>query len=211
VCAIPTRASDDGAGPVLIAIPPQGVYLDSGRLEQDETGAMVLRDAVVRGTAPGSDGQAARLEFTYLGPSKEAAPLASGELRRQVGLKLRARDGCNVLYVMWRLAPASGLHVQVKFNPGLSLHRECRDGGYATVAPQWQGAVPTVAAGQRHSLEARVDGRSLRVGVDGALAWEGRLPDEVLSMEGPAGLRTDNGQFQIVLWASSRAGPGGQP
>ena len=30
------------------------------------------------------------------------------DARRQVGLKLRARDGCNVVYVMWRIEPKAG-------------------------------------------------------------------------------------------------------
>ena len=45
---------------------------------------------------------AAEARFTYLGSTGNEAPLASGEMRRQFGLKLRAQDACNLVYAMWR-------------------------------------------------------------------------------------------------------------
>src|SRR5262249_42847765 len=56
----------------------------------------------MRAVAPDSDGNAAELRFVYQGPTSETTALASGEVRRQLGLKLRAQNGCNLLYVMWR-------------------------------------------------------------------------------------------------------------
>ena len=41
-----------------------------------------------------------------------------GELRRQFGLKLRAQDACNLVYVMWRIEPASKLVVSIKCRTG---------------------------------------------------------------------------------------------
>ena len=38
----------------------------------------------------------AEVRFTYLGGTPNEAPLASGEMRRQFGLKLRAQDACNL-------------------------------------------------------------------------------------------------------------------
>jgi hypothetical protein len=51
----------------------------------------------------------AQLRFTYLGSTPNEAPLASGEMRRQLGLKLRAQDACNLVYAMWRIEPESKL------------------------------------------------------------------------------------------------------
>ena len=47
--------------------------------------------------------QIAEVHFKYLGPSQDSRPLASGDLRRQIGLKLRAQDSCNLIYAMWRI------------------------------------------------------------------------------------------------------------
>ena len=60
----------------------------------------------------------AEVRFTYLGSTGNEAPLASGEMRRQFGLKLRAQDACNLVYAMWRIEPESKLVVSVKSNPG---------------------------------------------------------------------------------------------
>ena len=52
----------------------------------------------------------AEVRFTYLGSTENEAPLASGEMRRQFGLKLRAQDACNLVYAMWRIEPESKLN-----------------------------------------------------------------------------------------------------
>src|SRR5258708_2670910 len=45
--------------------------------------------AVVRAATETGADQAAEIRFRYLGPTQTSKPLASGELRRQIGLKLR--------------------------------------------------------------------------------------------------------------------------
>ena len=60
--------------------------------------------AVVRHTTPPS----ASVAFTYRGPSRETKALGSGAVRRQIGLKLRAENGCNLVYAVWRIAPKVG-------------------------------------------------------------------------------------------------------
>lgn len=196
----PVRAE---AGAAMAVVAPSRLKLESGRVEAVVGEAFSVRDAVVRALAVGTRGDAARIDFTYLGPSRGEAPLASGELRRQIGLKLQARDGCNLVYVMWRLAPDQGIRVQLKSNPGDSSHRQCRDGGYQPGTPDWTRPVPPVQVGERRSLEARLDGLALRVLADGALAWEGLLPDAAGSLGGPAGFRSDNGAFEVVFRAAS--------
>src|SRR5579871_2250732 len=49
--------------------------------------------------------QAVEMKFLYLGATSGEKPLASGEMRRQLGLKLRSQDPCNLVYVMWRIEP----------------------------------------------------------------------------------------------------------
>lgn len=163
-------------------------------------GVLTLHAPTIRAVVPGS-GSAARLDFTYLGPTKETAPLASGELRRQIGLKLRARDTCNVIYVMWHIAPSSGIVVEAKLNPSARSHLECKDRGYLRVRPARDEAVAPVREGERRSLAAVLEGRTLRVFTDGSLTWEGIMPRDAEHLDGPVGIRSDNGAFDAELWS----------
>ncbi|HEX9103125.1 MAG TPA: hypothetical protein VF997_13025, partial [Polyangia bacterium] len=43
------------------------------------------------------------------------------------------------------------------------------------------------------------DGRTLRVWLDRALAWEGDVGDEALALRGPAGVRSDNLALELEL------------
>lgn len=192
----------------LTLVPPSDLHAESGTVSA-RGNQLALRQPMFRAVVPGS-GNAVRLDFTYLGPSQGSAPLASGELRRQIGVKLRARDTCNVVYVMWHIAPTSGIFVETKLNPQARTHVECRDRGYARVRPIREASVAPIRAGKGRSLSAVLDGRVLRVLVDGSLAWEGLLPEEVLGMRGPAGLRSDNGEFDVELWADPTAPAAGR-
>jgi hypothetical protein len=156
---------------------------------------MEVADPAMRAVALGTGGDAAELEFIYEGPSAEDAPLASGELRRQIGLKLRAADTCNVVYVMWHIMPTPTLAVSVKRNPGMTEHTECRDGGYRTIKASREEPVPEIHEGETHRLRATLDGDTLHVVVDGRQAWEGNVGEDALTFDGPIGIRTDNGRF----------------
>jgi hypothetical protein len=96
-------------------------------------GRLLIESPKFRAVSARSTDAAAQLRFDYLGPTAESAALGSGRVRRQIGLKLRAQDGCNLVYVMWRIEPVSELSVQVKRNPGLRAFAECRNGGYRNV------------------------------------------------------------------------------
>ncbi|MET0403745.1 MAG: hypothetical protein ABW123_15145 [Cystobacter sp.] len=156
----------------------------------------------VRAPAPPGGPRVVELRFTYRGPTPQQRPLLSGESRRQVGLKLRARDGCNVVYVMWRLEPKPGLVVSVKSNPEQHRSVDCGNGGYETVKPAVSQPVPPLQPGDRHTLGARLEGARLTVRADGESVWEGELPAEALAFDGPAGLRADNGRFDVELRAT---------
>lgn len=152
---------------------------------------------------PGSDGRAARVHFTYGGASESTAEFASGKFRSQIGLKLRARDSCNLLYVMWRVEPEQRIVVSKKANPGDNIHAKCGNQGYQDVAPTSITNPPLVQPGEAHVLGAYLEKSELYVFVDDKLVWKGDVGE--LGFDGPAGLRTDNGVFtQVSVYAAKR-------
>ena len=160
-----------------------------------------------RAVAPGHLGDAAAVKVAVHGASSEARALASGQLRRQLGLKLRAQDGCNVVYVMWRLDPKPALSVSVKHNAGARTAKECGNGGYIKIKPAWSGVLPSLDDGAPHVLRAEIHGKELDAWIDDKLAWQGGLPPEGRELAGPAGLRSDNLAFDLLaLQVDARAG-----
>ncbi len=157
-----------------------------------------IGEPTVRAFALGTSGDAVQLTFRYGGASSADRALESGELRRQVGLKLRAQNSCNVVYVMWRIAPKPGLAVQVKYNPGKARHEECGTEGYIKVKPIVASPIPELDVGSTHTIRAEIRGDELHAWIDGQLAWQGRLPDEARDIAGPAGLRTDNVRLEAL-------------
>lgn len=151
----------------------------------------------------------AELRFTYMGPTAETTELGSGRVRRQIGLKLRAQNGCNLVYAMWRLEPKNEIAVQVKRNPGQSTFAECKNGGYRNVQPSRSAPVPAVPEGSSHVLRAEMHGTGLSVWADGALVWQGDVGGDVLDLDGPVGLRTDNGRFALAFTAGSGSAAAG--
>jgi hypothetical protein len=184
-----TRAKSDLA--------PYGAWrITAGKLEPGPDGTLLIREGSVRAELQ-HNADAATLEFAYVGPTTHPERFASGELRRQIGLKLRAQDTCNVVYVMWHIDPAPGIEVAVKHNPGLHVHPACRDHGYTFVAPERSTPVAPIQPNTWHSLSAQLRGRSLDVSADGVLAWRGALPSAAFAFDGPIGLRSDNGRFRL--------------
>jgi hypothetical protein len=167
--------------------------LSDGRLAIDTPSS---RAVVLVSTA-----QDAEIRFRYRGPSRASKPLASGEMRRQVGLKLRAQDSCNLVYAMWHIEPDSRIAVSVKRNPGKHTHEECGAKGYVNIKPQMSTSVPKVVAGDTHRLRAELQGTRLRVLADGTLVWEGLIESTLLDFDGPVGFRTDNARFEFTYLA----------
>ena len=165
-----------------------------------------IADATMRGYVPESRGDAAQLTFTYRGESGDTRALASGDVRRQLGLKLRAQDSCNVVYVMWRLDPRPKLDVSIKSNPGKAAHEQCGADGYTKVRSRSSSsAPPAYEFGATHTLRAEIVGDDIYAWVDGRLAFEGRLPEAARTIRGPAGVRSDNVAFDLVELAVPRA------
>lgn len=139
----------------------------------------------------------AEIRFTYLGPSQGSKPLASGEMRRQIGLKLRAQDQCNLLYVMWHIEPDTKFGVSIKRNPGQNTHEQCDAHGYVTIRPRVSTTLPRVLPGESHTLRAELTGEDLTLTADGKIVWQGSIGDGMTGIDGPVGLRTDNARFEL--------------
>jgi hypothetical protein len=172
----------------------------SGVVTESRTGIYTTRSPGMRasfGQEPRTD---VEIRFVYGGPSSSEQPLASGELRRQIGLRLRARNTCNLVYVMWHIEPSQRIEVSVKTNPRQSTHTECGDHGYSFIPPTWSCAGKgVVRVGEQHSLRATIRGNELGVSLDGRLCWAGVLPPVAFSFDGPAGVRSDNGSFEFTF------------
>ncbi|MBX3159001.1 MAG: hypothetical protein KF773_23745 [Deltaproteobacteria bacterium] len=159
-----------------------------------------IGDPTVRAVVRGSSGDAASLTFKYLGDSDTTRELASGQARRQLGLKLRAEDGCNLVYVMWRLDPRPALEVSVKRNPGMTTHRQCGAAGYTKVRGETALAVPALEKGGTHTLRAEITDHRLAAWIDDRLVWRGDLPGGARELRGVAGLRSDNVAYELVAF-----------
>jgi hypothetical protein len=162
-----------------------------GRVDTSE-GRLLIDVPEMRAVLRKPTTQSIEVHFTYLGPTQNASKLASGEVRRQFGVKLKAQDPCNLVYVMWRDTPQPTLAVSMKYNPGMRSSSQCRDGGYRTLTPAKWGRLPALQPGSSHILRADIDKQDLHASVDGELMWEGSVPPEAMSFNGPVGLRSDN-------------------
>jgi hypothetical protein len=141
----------------------------------------------------------AEVRFTYRGSTANETPLASGEMRRQIGLKLRAQDACNLVYVMWRIEPEAKLVVSVKSNPGQHTSAQCTNHGYQNIKPRHVSPLPTLSVGETHTLRAEMNGDEMKVFADRSLVWEGAVGQEALAFDGPIGIRSDNAAFEMDL------------
>jgi hypothetical protein len=183
-------------------IPHDALCVTSGAIAPGAAGRFSVDAPTFRAVSSLPSDTRAQLAFTYLGPTTQTRALGSGDIRRQLGLKLRAQNACNLLYVMWRLEPEAKIAVQTKSNPGQRTSRECGNRGYATVKGRSLGPLPAVTPGSSHVLRADVDGDRLTVLADGTPVWQGTLPAEALAFDGPVGVRTDNVRLDAELLAS---------
>jgi hypothetical protein len=195
----------------LVPISRAHLCITKGAIEETKNSRLEVTVPEMRAVVAYPTEQIAEARFTYLGHTSKDKPLASGELRRQFGLKLRAQNGCNLVYVMWRIEPKSELSVLYKSNPGMSTSADCGTHGYHTLKPTRDLTVPRLKEGENHTLHAAISGNKLQVSIDGKVVWEGLLAREALAADGPVGVRTDNGRFKFELLASPAAGHGENP
>ena len=199
---VPVRVTEFGpaAAKRLSPIALERLVQTKGELQPAAQGRFLVNVPKMRAVATSGDSEEAILRFRYLGPTDEQSTLKSGASKQQLGLKLRAENGCNLVYAMWRFAPKPGIQVLVKRNPGMTMHAECENNGYTTVAATQIAAAPAVAAdGSEHKLRALWQGNRLAVFADGVSVWEGELPQEAMSLAGPVGIRSDNVRFEGAL------------
>lgn len=175
---------------------------DAGlRVEEPEVRA-VLTPATARAGA-------AMLRYTYRGPVAGPVPSDSGPPLFQIGLKLLAANGCNVLYVMRTVGAKPALVVKAKRNPGQDRSDDCGAEGYTTVARR---PLPELAVGGTETFAARLEpaagGASvLTVSVDGSTSLAVRVEAALLAgLDGPPGFRTDNGVYDFIFRTGKRRG-----
>jgi hypothetical protein len=197
-----TGCAGTGAGtPVDAPASLANLCVTDGRVEDAGNGRMRVSTPKMRAYLNGGTSDAAALRFTYLGPTAALQPLASGTLRVQFGLKLRAQDPCNLVYVMWRVEPESRLAVSVKSNPAQHLSSGCGNHGYLDLKPDFSAALPALRGADSHELSAAVQADELEVYADGRLVWHGMLGPIAAPLKGPAGVRSDNARLQFTLSA----------
>jgi hypothetical protein len=166
--------------------------VSDGKIEQASGGRLMVSSKEMRATLKSSSPQKVAIHFTYLGPTREVSHLGNGEVRHQFGIKLKAQDACNLVYVMWNF-DTQKIAVSVKLNPGQRTHEECLDHGYINdIKPRVKAAPPTLRVDEPHSVSAELKDQELAVKADDALVWLGTLPPVVVKFRGPVGMRSDN-------------------
>lgn len=198
--AISSLASTGGS---LLPVTRQQLCVTTGTVTAGEHGALLVEVPEMRAVVASGPARTVEARLRYLGPTKDVKRLASGELRRQLGFKMRAANTCNVVYVMWHIEPDSRLAVSVKSNPGMTTHVQCDAHGYRNLKPSRQSPVPILRPGEWHRLRAHLAGEELSVSLDGHAVWQGRIGAEGMAFDGPVGLRSDNGRFELELFQSA--------
>jgi hypothetical protein len=199
--AVPAIADDAAVSPSG-RVARGSLCVTNGVVSPLPDGWLAVETASSRGVVRGSDGQTAEIRFRYLGPTADSKPLASGELRRQIGIKLHAQDTCNLLYVMWHIEPDSKIGVSIKHNPTQHTHAQCHANGYTTLRPNTSVAMPRILRNEAHTLRAELRGTELIVLADGRRAWVGTVGGGLAGIDGPVGFRTDNARFEFEYFAN---------
>jgi hypothetical protein len=188
------------------SVPHRNLCVTEGAIEQASGNRMSVNVPKMRAFVTVATAQDVEARFTYLGKTAGEEPLGSGEMRRQFGLKLRARDACNLVYAMWRIEPETKLVVSVKSNPGQHTSLECANRGYRNIQPVHSRPVPVLHPGVTHTLRAELNEAEMRVYADNQLVWEGNVTSEAGRLEGPVGIRSDNAKLEIELRAGQSSG-----
>src|SRR6266849_5583210 len=165
-CSVAQSASPETSASALRRIDRGELCVTNGAVLVLPDGRLAVDTPSSRAVVRVATAQSAEIRFRYLGPSEGSKPLASGELRRQIGLKLRAQDTCNLLYAMWHIEPDSRIAVSVKRNPGKRTHEECGAHGYVNIKPRTSLAQPKILPGESHTLHADLKGDDLTLVAD---------------------------------------------
>jgi len=193
-------------------VPLAHLQVTSGAITTLRSGLLQSRSPQMRAVEQDSGRHAhwARLQFRYRQPSDGTSSLGSGAVRRQIGLKLLASDPCNLVYVMWWEYPVHQIAISIKRNPGQTTSSQCGNRGYTDVAKIPLSTPPSVRDHRAHVLEAHTrrtpDGTlALTVLADGTTIYDERIPGGLAAdLDGPIGIRSDNGRYIFALNAGHR-------
>jgi len=189
-----------------MTLPRESLCVTEGAIEQGPKAALRVNDPKVRAYANRWTAQSIEMHFKYAGPTAQESRLGSGAIRRQFGLKLKAQDPCNLVYVMWRIEPKSEIVVSIKRNSGQTRSSECGNSGYQNIKPTQASSPPQLRPGDTHDFSAQLNGQALRVTLDGDAVWEGNIGREANDLRGPVGIRTDNVRLAFDLAAGAFVG-----
>ena len=192
------------AVPIATAqVQPSDFDVPDGKIEKAAEDRLMVSTKEMRATLKFQTSQKVTVKFTYLGPTKEVSRLGNGEVRSQFGIKLRAQDTCNIVYIMWHFSPDQKIAVSVKRNPGKRTHEDCLDNGYINnIKPRVSAPPPPVHPDQPHTFSASMSGSNLTVTADNRVVWQGDLGPVALEFDGPVGLRSDNAHVVFDFLAS---------
>ena len=204
-------AGPQSPGARLTPVSKANLCVTEGSIEETPDHRLLVNVAKMRAYVNAYTQPLAQVQFTYLGSTPNEVPLASGEMRRQFGLKLRAQDACNLVYAMWRIEPESKLVVSVKSNPGEDTSAQCGNRGYQNIKPLRSSPLPFLRPGDTHTLRAQMNGAEMTVFADNSPVWEGSVGENALSFDGPVGIRSDNARLQIELETGQRIGQQSSP
>lgn len=193
---IPTSSASDP--PPMRVVPIQNICLGNGEIRSGNTLRFSIDSPQPRLSILNSRNTKARLVFLYLGDTAVLRSLNSGELRRQIGLRLNYLNTCNVVNVIWQFGEKSNVVVSKKINEHLSENSQCLDRGYLSIKPDFRRQLRTPEMGSIHSIEFDTQGTRLTVVVDNQVAWIGNVP-ELDKDNGVIGLRGDNVKFDFDL------------
>jgi hypothetical protein len=203
----PSAVAQKGSLPALQQIDRDRLCVTNGVVLAQPDGRLAIETpssrAIVRTGSGNAADQIAEIRFQYLGPSGDSRPLASGELRRQIGLKLQAADTCNLIYAMWHIEPDARVAVSLKQNPGQTTYEQCGARGYINFKSQVGAVLPPMLPGEAHVLRAELRGKALTVTADGKVAWQGSFGSGTALPVGPSGFRTDNARFAFDYFAAA--------
>lgn len=182
--------------PAGAQVRPSDFDVTGGKIQPAKGHRLLVSTKEMRATLKFTTEQTATVKFTYLGPTKEVSRPSSAKVLSQFGIKLRAQNGCNAVYVMWRFSPDPKIAVSIQRNPGKRAQAECLDRGYINnLKPRLSDAPPPVEPNEPHVLTATMSDSDLSVTADNKLVWWGDLGPTALNLKGPVGLRSDNARL----------------
>ncbi|MEZ0391398.1 MAG: Ig domain-containing protein [Pseudobdellovibrionaceae bacterium] len=183
-------------------IPRNLICATNGQVQTNSAESIEVTTATSRSVVTTPTEQKIRIDFTYLAPINDPAANPNGH--RQIGLKLRAANSCNVLYVMWPVA-GGPLKVTLKRNDGMKNHSECGPEGYTNLTPSLSKTVSALQIGRKYRLQAEYENETLNVYASGVKAWSGMIENQDIPFQGPVGVRTDGGKFTFDIYTDLSA------